>query len=736
LSFVVLGVSVRGQTRRLLADMIAAQQRMIVSIQSRAQADLLSTSTLMTDSPTLRAAMETYRIEADTIGARTDLLGTIEREAEKVAAHLGNDLLLIIDERGRVLASAGDSGMGPAIDEDLSSHELIRRALNPASPADAGRFAVIEFGGRPFALGAAPIVLGGFVIGALALGDRLDEEFVLALQRDFKCEVVVESAGRILAASLPLPRTAGDALLSPAGAGEPAAERVVRLGAEEYVTAPLVLGGDGGGRPVTLYLLHSIDRALARSNRALLWTVLACGLTAIALSGLVGVIVSRSLLRPLARLVRFVRDVARRSDYTLRYASPAGGHEVRTLVDTYNQLIESLRRHEADLVRRSREELTRVERLKESEKLAALGRMLSGAAHEINNPLTGVVGNIEILLARPWSEAETRRRLETVRKEGRRIVALVRNLLKVSRRDTGERATIDLNQVVREALALQRHDFVAAAITVDLQLDPAPIAIDGSALELQQVFHNLLGNACDALRERKAGARLTIRTGRDGSAAEVVVEDNGPGLEEPERVFEHFYTTKPVGKGTGLGLSISRSIVLNHGGEMLAANRPHGGARFTISLPEQGVGRACVPVTRGEGVVDSMPARSLPASVLVVDDEPAVLDLQMAILDSVGAAATAAATAGEARRHLERREFDLIVSDLKLPGEMSGEELYRWVAANRPDAAARFLFVTGDVLADDSFPVREKVCVIAKPFSMDDYVSALRERLHALPSAA
>ncbi|HET6278811.1 MAG TPA: histidine kinase dimerization/phospho-acceptor domain-containing protein, partial [Candidatus Polarisedimenticolia bacterium] len=532
-SFVVLGVSVRGQTRRLLAGMIAAQQRMILSIQSRAQTDLLRTSTLMTDSPTLRAAMEIYRVEADTIGARTDLLGTIQGEAEKVADHLGNDLLLIIDDDGRVLASAGRGDTGPDIDDDLSSHELIRRALNPRSPDDAGNFSILDIGGRPFGVGAAPIVLNGFVIGALAIGDRLDEEYVRALQRDFGCEVVLESAGRVLAASLPLPGNESDRLLRPAGSGQRGMERVVRLGGEEYVTAPLALGGEAGGQPVTLYLLHSIDRALVRSNRTLLMTVLLCGLTAIALSGLVGVIVSRSLLRPLERLVHFVRDVARRNDYTLRYESAAGGHEVRTLVDTYNQLIVSLRRHEAELMRRSREELTRVERLKESEKLAALGRMLSGAAHEINNPLTGVVGNIEILLARTWTEAEARRRLETVRREGRRIVALVRNLLKVSRRDTGERATIDLNEVVREALALQRHDFVAAAISVDLRLDPGPIPIDGSALELQQVFLNLLGNACDALSERKAGARLTIRTRRDGSTAEVVVEDNGPGLQEP-----------------------------------------------------------------------------------------------------------------------------------------------------------------------------------------------------------
>jgi signal transduction histidine kinase/CheY-like chemotaxis protein len=735
-SFVALSVAVRGQTRALLAGMVAAQQRMILAFQSRAQVELLRTSTLMTDSPTLRAAMETYRVEADAVGARLDLLSTIQREAEKVAAHLGNDLLLITDDRGRVLAAAGAAaGSGPAIDADLSSRPLIRRALNPQSPADAHGFAVIEFGGQHFRLGAAPIVLGGFVIGALALGNRLDGGFVLGLQSDFDCEVILAADGRILAATdgAPLPEGAS---LPPSAAGGREPGRVHSPGGEEFVTAPLLLGEDGAGRPVTLHLLHSIDRALAPSNRALLWTVLACSLTAMALSGLIGALVSRSLVRPLARLVAFVRDVARRNDYSRLCESPEGGHEVRTLVDTYNQLIESLRRHEAELLGRAREELDRLERLKESEKLAALGRMLSGAAHEINNPLTGVVGNIEILLARPWSPDEVRRRLETVRKEGSRIVALVRSLLKASHRDTGERSALDLNEVIRESLALRRHDLVAAGIAVEPKLDGAPLIIDGNPLELQQVFLNLIGNACDALRERAGDRRLAIRTGRAGSVACAEVEDNGPGLKDADRVFDHFYTTKPVGKGTGLGLSISRAIILDHGGAIFAGNRPEGGARFSIRFAEPGAARAGAPAPRAAPAIEAMPGRSLPASVLVVDDEPAVLDLQMAILDSVGAVATAAASAGDARRLLQRRGFDLIVSDLELPGEMTGRDLYEWVRANRPDAARRFLFVTGDVLPAEVFPFTAQVRVIAKPFSMDEYVTALRECLHALPSAA
>src|SRR5207245_2819953 len=332
-----------------------------------------------------------------------------------------------------------------------------------------------------------------------------------------------------------------------------AQSRVLPIGGEEYVVAPLPLSPDQEASPVSLVLLHSLTRALAPLNRSLLWTLISCGSLAVSLAGVAASMVSRSVLRPLEGFVAFMRSVAETGDHAHRFDSSNAGVEVRVLSDTYNQLMESLHQHEQRILKTAREEIDRLERLKESEKLAALGRLLSGAAHEINNPLTGVVGNIEILLDRETLPDGVRQRLETVRREGQRIVALVRNLLKVAHRGGGERTLLDVNQVIRDTVAVWRHDFEKAGMTIELELASSGVTMSASELELQQVFLNIINNAHDALRTKKDHPTLSIRTAAETGQATVTFCDNGPGIEEPGRVFEHFYTTKPVGQGTGLG---------------------------------------------------------------------------------------------------------------------------------------------------------------------------------------
>ena len=202
-------------------------------------------------------------------------------------------------------------------------------------------------------------------------------------------------------------------------------------------------------------------------------------------------------------------------------------------------------------------------------------------------------------------------------------------------------------------------------------------------------------------------------------------------------MFEHFYTTKPVGQGTGLGLSITHAIVRNHGGTIAAHNRPEGGARFTIVLP-RGASERPAEEIRARPRPTTVPAstRSLPASVLVVDDEPNVVELQMAILDSVGATAVGVRSGAEAVELLQRRDFDLIVSDLKMPGDLSGKDVYRWAAAHRRSGTRGFLFVTGDTVAEAVFLEEVRSRCLLKPFSMEEYLTALRESWHELQTAA
>ncbi len=738
-AFLALSLELRKHTKRLLAETLTQHQRMLLEVQKRGLEELLRASTLMSDSPTLRAAMETYRSElAPNAHHRADLLATIQAEAEKIAGGLGRDLLIVTDRDGRVLAVGGRSGDRPAVGEDLSSRAILRHVLAQDAPVGSDNFSVLRVRGRTFQVGCVPIVLQGFIIGTLTLGDRIDQAFVERLQRSFDSDIVVTGSGGVLGSSLPTPPSTAEALepRPSAGGATPEVASVVPIGRVQYVAAPLVLGLDEDGRPVTLYLLHSLTRALKQPNRSLRMTLLAYGSLVVLVAGLCASVVARSVLNPLERFVTFMRRAAENVDRAQRFDASDAGVEVRHLSETFERLMESLRRHEERLLQSAREDLVRLERLKETEKLAALGRLLSGAAHEINNPLTGVVGNIEMLLAQEGIPADVRERLETIRKEGRRIVALVRNLLKVAHRDSGQRAIVDLNQVIRDTASLRRHDFERAGMRIVLDLAAAPVRLPASELELQQVFLNIINNAYDALQGTKGRPMLTIRTAGSDDKATVVFTDTGPGIEDPSQVFEHFYTTKPVGQGTGLGLSISRVIVENHGGRITAENSSEGGARFSIALPRDADVPADAPPPRPAPETLPAPRRSLPASVLVVDDEPVVLELQMAILDSLGAKAVAARSAAEAIDLLRRRDFDLIISDLLMPGEMSGKDLYKWVGTHRRAGTQGFLFVTGDTVAEATFLQEVKTRCLLKPFSMEEYVSALREAWHGLSTAA
>ncbi|OLE67200.1 MAG: hypothetical protein AUG09_03660 [Acidobacteria bacterium 13_1_20CM_2_68_7] len=377
-AFLALDIEIRRNVRELLATTLAHHQRMLLNLQKRDLEQLVRTSTLMTDSPTLRAAMETYRSEAAPgVHVRSDLLATIKNEAAKIAAGLARDLLIVTDSEGKVLASGGRAASGPLAGANLASRPVLRRALAQDAPVGPQNFAVMRFGDRYFQVGCVPILLQGYVIGALALGDRIDGVL-----------------GSTLEAALP----AGSSVAIPESAG--ARSPVLPIGRDEYVAAPLSLNSDQAGLPVTVVLLHSLTRALAPLNQSLLWTLLSCGSLAVILAGAAASMMSRSVLRPLEGFVAFMRSVAETGDHAHRFESSNAGVEVRVLSDTYNQLMESLHQHEQRILKTAREELDRLERLKESEKLAALGRLLSGAAHEINNPLTGVVGNVEILLDR------------------------------------------------------------------------------------------------------------------------------------------------------------------------------------------------------------------------------------------------------------------------------------------------------------------------------------------------
>lgn len=367
------------------------------------------------------------------------------------------------------------------------------------------------------------------------------------------------------------------------------------------------------------------------------------------------------------------------------------------------------------------------EQLLQQEKLAAVGQLVSGVAHELNNPLAGVLAYAQLLLSSAATQdAEMRQAVETIHHEATRAARIVSSLLTFARRQTSERADADINAIVADTLALRRYALRAAGIELDVSLDAALPRTWADPFQLQQVFLNLVTNAEQALAEWLGPRRIGVRTAHEDGDIVVAVSDSGPGIPdgESDRIFNPFFTTKPVGQGTGLGLSISDGIVRQHGGQIRVESAPGRGATFVLRIPVQ-----ATPVPE-EGS-DSPDETALPATgdgrrLLVVDDEPAMRTAIGNFLSSLGHGVTVAAGGVEARALLDRNEYDVVLLDLRMP-DLGGDDLYRELVQRDPRHARRVVFVTGDThnstarrfLAESGRPS------VSKPFQLDDLATVV-----------
>jgi signal transduction histidine kinase/CheY-like chemotaxis protein len=355
----------------------------------------------------------------------------------------------------------------------------------------------------------------------------------------------------------------------------------------------------------------------------------------------------------------------------------------------------------------------------QSDRLATVGALVAGVVHEINNPLSAIVGYAE-LIDRAQLTPEDRAALDTIASEGQRAAQIARNLLDFSRRRAPAHEPTDLARVVERTVALRRHDLVSHGVQLDLDVAPGLPELQGDAQQLQQVLLNLVVNAEHAVRDRPQ-PRIVVRLGPGAGVVRLAVEDNGPGVPDDrlEAVFEPFFTTKPEGEGTGLGLSVSRGIVAAHHGRMWVERASLGGARFVVELPASpGAPPAAAPAVAPSASGD---AAQPGAAVLVVDDEPANRNSLGRLLQRLGYRVRVAPGALEALATIEQETPDAIISDVHMPG-LDGAGFYKVLAERGPALAARTAFMSGDAGED---PVCrhliERGCVILrKPFELSE----------------
>ena len=365
------------------------------------------------------------------------------------------------------------------------------------------------------------------------------------------------------------------------------------------------------------------------------------------------------------------------------------------------------------------------EQLLQSEKMAAVGQLISGVAHELNNPLTAILGYSQILKSEEFANARGSDYLDKLYKQAQRTHRIVQNLLSFSRQQKPERGSVQVNEILEDTLTLREYDMRANRVRIHREFDAQLPVISGDFHQLQQVFLNILNNAVDATVEKGDAGEIWIRTGTEGNKLRVEFADNGAGVRDPHRVFDPFYTTKPVGKGTGLGLSICYGIIKEHGGEIQAKNSPPLGAAFIIHLPIQAVSEP--PMESSPANVEELKG----GTVLVIDDEEAVLEFEQSILAAHGVSVKIAHTALEGIEILKRVSVDAIVTDVKMPGQVSTTKLYRWIEQNQPELAGRVTFtVSPGCESELKGTLRKSSCqFLRKPLQKEQLWDAVQKML-------
>jgi len=354
--------------------------------------------------------------------------------------------------------------------------------------------------------------------------------------------------------------------------------------------------------------------------------------------------------------------------------------------------------------------------------LASIGEMASGIAHEINNPLTAVIGYSQLLGAAALPE-DAREAVRQILQGSTRVAGIVQRLLTFARQRKPQRAPVDMNEVIQSTLALRDYALRTGSIHVTMRLDPSLPHTVADGQQMQQVLLNLIVNAETAMSIAQGRGELLLASERQGENIHILVQDNGPGvpLEIQDRIFDPFFTTREIGQGTGLGLSICHGIVSEHEGRIWVQGAAGGGSEFHV----------LIPIVAGDAMpIEAAAARQEPAGprtrVLVVDDEPSIRALLKAILEQRGHRVDAVADGRAAIERVSAHRYGVILLDVRMP-DMSGLEVFQRIKGIAASIASRVVFLTGDVMADDTRALLEQTGApaLAKPFQSHELLQAI-----------
>jgi two-component system, NtrC family, sensor kinase len=477
-------------------------------------------------------------------------------------------------------------------------------------------------------------------------------------------------------------------------------------------------------------ILSSYEKAL-HEQKLMQERLTLLSLTGILLCSLLIWVLIRRITRPLRELRTSVEAVGR-GDFSQRIDIHSND-EYGELATVFNQMMENLNSSHAEIQRTLQRLKSTQDQLVQTEKLSAIGKFVAGVAHELNNPLTGVIGFSEMLQDTGINEHQ-QNYLNRIIDSAERCHKIVQSLLSFSRVRRPERTSVNINQLIEATVEIFKYELPVnnIEVTSDFASNLPALLIDPHQIQL--VFLNILNNARQAIESQQTSGTIHIKTELVEGHVRISFCDNGPGIpnENLSKIFDPFFTTKAVGEGTGLGLSLSYGIIREHDGTIIARNNNGNGVTFIIDLQ-------VVSIKSDQEATKILPAlqkmeRASANKILVIDDEENILELIKEALAVYGYNVETVCDGETALRAVNNQSYDLIICDWKIPG-ISGQSIYERLREMNPQALERFLFITGDILGENAerfLRVEKKICLF-KPFSIEQFRTTVQEVLHSAP---
>ncbi|MDB6109963.1 MAG: hypothetical protein JWR69_1713 [Pedosphaera sp.] len=704
-----------GQLRAEAARQLETANNVFKNTQEIRAENLVARYFTVTHEPRFLAVTKTIAPDAKTL--ERSLKDFVDQDKD-------TQVVLFTLEDGHRLASARRD---PNL--DISEFEVRSSAATRQALAGQPKVDTIAVNGRLF--DAVSIPVGGH---AMTIGVEIGESVVQQIKRVTHREVLLLMDNNVAASSLAKFRFNSklearfSELEANRGTLKDGPENEVLLDGEHFLCQAERFPSLSGDAKLGYLLLSSYEESLAafKDTKQML---LAVSLVGIVLSTGIVWLVIRKITQPLRQL-RDSAEAVGRGDFSRR-VEVLSRDECGELSVVFNTMTLNLKTSHEELERTVETLKATQHQLIQSEKLSGIGEFVAGVAHELNNPLTSVMGFSELL--QQGELAETQRRfLDMIFKSAKRCQKIVQSLLSFARRHAPERKVLCVNEILESAVEILQYQMRTSNIEVKTHLDRQLPATLIDSHQMQQVFLNIINNARQAMDAQPGGGCLDITTSAADGRVRITFQDNGPGIsaENLKKIFNPFFTTKEVGKGTGLGLSLCYGIVTEHGGSITPQSEPGKGATFIIDLPITQEAAA-----KAEKAVVAAPQNAFEGvgkRVLVIDDEDSILQMIQEALTVNGYKVDVARDGETALRRLGQYHYDLALCDWKMPG-LNGEQVYERLRTSNPEMSQRLIFITGDVVNEKTqefLKASNKVC-LSKPFTLAEFRAAIGRMLAA-----